>query len=74
MKTILNKALYKIILFTSCLYGYVAHATGPPCSPHCPPPPDVAPIDTSIIVLIFIAVSFGIYIIHNNKLNKKRPI
>lgn len=82
MKTFLNKALYNGSIMLFCLFGYVAHAEdcfdkdGNPimCPPIDPPPPEVAPIDANIIILVFIAVLFGIYIIHNNKLNKKRPI
>lgn len=80
MKTILNKALYKVSILLFCLYGYVAHAdcidgvdeNGNPCSP--PPPEEDLPIDGNITILIFIAVLFGIYIIYKYKLNKKRPI
>jgi hypothetical protein len=76
MKTNLNKALYKIILFTSCLYGYVANAQDP-CPPFpapCDPPGDPLPIGENISILIIATVFFGIYIIYKYKLNKKRPI
>jgi hypothetical protein len=78
MNTNLKKAFFRILFLLFCLYGYVAHAQVPePCGgvgqDPCPPA-DGAPIDTNITILIAIAVLFGIYIIHNNKLNKKRPI
>lgn len=73
MKTILNKTLQKGSILLFCLYGYVAHADDPE-PPIDPPPTEDAPINENILILIFIAVLFGIYIIYNHKLNKKRPI
>jgi hypothetical protein len=73
MKTILNKALYKGSILLFCLYGYVAQAG--PLQPDPPPPPDeFLPIDENITILMLMTVLFGIYIIYNYKLNKKRPI
>ncbi|PJJ10357.1 hypothetical protein CLU83_3765 [Flavobacterium sp. 1] len=80
MKTILNKALYKGSILLFCLYGYIAHAETcydgsgnvVPCDPA--PPTEDTPIDGNITILIIIAVLFGIYIIYNYKINKKRPI
>ena len=81
MNTNLKKAFFKIIFLLFFLYGYVAHAGGP-CPPDDPDPlnpceaapGDNLPINENITILILIAVLFGIYIIYNNKLNKKRPI
>ncbi|WP_281637004.1 hypothetical protein [Flavobacterium marginilacus] len=78
MKIFLNKALYKGSILFFLLYGFVIHADpNVPGDPdYIPPPPDEGdlPIDENITILIFIAVIFGLYIIYNHKLNKKRPI
>jgi len=77
MNTTLKKAFSRIIFLLFYLYGYVAHAA-PPCpggeDPPCSPHPDDASIDGNITILLVITALFGIYIIYNNKLNKKRPV
>jgi hypothetical protein len=75
MKTILNKTLYKASILFFFLFGYAAHALEP-CPPNtdCPPPGDDLPIGENISILIFMTILFGLYIIYNYKLNKKRPI
>ncbi|MDR6844845.1 hypothetical protein [Flavobacterium granuli] len=45
----------------------------PQVSARAPTPGDV-PIDENISILALAAIIFGIYIIYNYKLNKKRPI
>ena len=45
---------------------------GPP-PPGIPPPPGL-PIDGSVLLLLFVAVLFGLYKIYNFKTNKKNPI
>jgi len=72
MKTILSIALYRRIAFLLFFFiGYVAHAQNPPVPI---PPPEGAPIDANLIILLIAALLFGTYIIYNNQLNKKRAI
>ena len=46
--------------------------------PKGPPPPGIPPpglpIDGSVVVLLFIAIFFGLYKINNLKINKKTPL
>ncbi|MBF4470701.1 hypothetical protein [Flavobacterium sp. HJJ] len=70
MKTFLNKIILKGCILFFCLSGHVAHADVP--APE--PPEDPLPINENMTIAVFIAVLFGIYIIYNYKLNKKRPI
>ncbi|PKB16956.1 hypothetical protein [Flavobacterium sp. 5] len=72
MKINSNKAFHKIILFAYCFYGYGAYAEDPEVPDE--PPLEDAPIDGNIMILLVIAVLFGIYVIYKYKLNKKRLI
>jgi hypothetical protein len=77
MKTYLNKAFYRIFFLLFCLYGYVAHADPdvPGDDDYIPPPPiEKAPIDENIILILIVSLLFGIYIIYNHNVTKKRPI
>jgi hypothetical protein len=78
MRTKLNKVIYRVILLASFLYELQVFAQPIPCdndpvtpAPPCPPDDDI-PINENITILLIVAVLFGLYIIYNNKLNKKR--
>ena len=45
---------------------------GPP-PPGIPPPPGL-PIDGSVLLLLFVAIFFGLYKIYNLRINKKTPL
>lgn len=44
---------------------------GPPMPTPPPPPPPGLPIDENTVILMMIALLFGIYIIYNNKIKTK---
>lgn len=75
MKINLNKVFYKIIFLLFCLVGYLANANPPnPMKRGIEPPADDLPINGNLIILFIVAVLFGLYIIYNYNINKKRAI
>lgn len=68
MKIVPSKILCFLILFGATTYG----------APIGPPPPGVPPpglpIDSGIMVLVLVALLYGIYKTNRLKLNKKTPM
>lgn len=57
-----------VLTGTSVFAGRV----GPP-PPGAPPPPGM-PIDSTIFILLIVAIVYGVYKIYDLKLNKKTPM
>jgi hypothetical protein len=80
----------KLVLFTGFLMGTlyaIAGSGGGPPAPNPagksngamdvtppPPPPPGTPIDENLVILLIIALLFGIYIIYKDKLKTKSTI
>jgi hypothetical protein len=72
MKIISSKFLMVFFL----LFNMATVLAGPPPQPPLKGPPikpPVAPIDENLLVLMVVAVSFGIYSIYKYKLKQKTP-
>ena len=66
----------RFFIITICLLGvYDAFAAPhpPPPTGKKPPPPPGLPIDENILIIVMIAVLFGIYIIYNYTIKTKTP-
>ena len=73
MKIIANKLFIIVIYFISIFYAFAGPHPPPPTGKKPPPPPGL-PIDENILILVMIAVLFGIYIIYNYNVKAKTPI
>jgi hypothetical protein len=65
-----NKAINTIALLLVSISGFAAPSPPPP---EIPDPEDL-PIDENLIILLFLALLFGLYKIYKHSLNKKTPI
>jgi len=77
MKAVSSKYFFLLVFLLGTFYAIAGNPAGPPVpSPtgKKPPPPPGLPIDENIIILIIIALLFGIYIIYDNRLKAKTPI
>jgi len=72
MKIIANK-FFMTTLFLLGSFVLFAGPTPPPPNFKKPPPPPGLPIDENILILIIIAILFGIYIIYNHNIKAKTP-
>lgn len=73
MKTIVCRFLIFFITLFSVIDGYAAPSPPMPGAKRPPPPPGL-PIDENILVLLIMAIVFGIYIICKHQLKTKAPI
>jgi hypothetical protein len=82
---VLSDKLFLFIGFLMGTFYAIAGSGGGPPAPNPagksngamdvpPPPPPGTPIDENLIVLMAIAVLFGIYIIYKDRLKTKSPI
>jgi hypothetical protein len=79
MKVVSDKFSLLLVFLLGTMYAFAGNADGPPApSPNGrlpPPPPSVAaPIDENIVILMIMALLFGIYIIYIDALKTKTPI
>jgi hypothetical protein len=72
MKIIANKFFMTALFFLGSIVLF-AGPTPPPPNFKRPPPPPGLPIDDSILILVAIAILFGIYIIYNHNIKTKTP-
>jgi hypothetical protein len=73
MKNIANKLLF----VTICLFGVTIAfaAPNPPAPTHKKPPsPPGLSIDENVLVIVIMAILFGIYMIYRYQLKTKAPI
>ena len=73
MKIIANKLFITVMYFISILNAFAVPHPPPPTGKRPPPPPGL-PIDENILILVMMAVLFGIYIIYNYNAKAKTPI
>lgn len=73
MKIIANKLFIVVIYLLGVSNAFAAPHPPPPTGKKPPPPPGL-PIDENILILLIIAVLFGIYIIYNYHIKTKTPI
>ena len=73
MKIIANKFFIIMIYLLGVSNAFAAPHPPPPTGKKPPPPPGL-PIDENILVLLFVAVLFGMYIIYNHNIKIKTPI
>lgn len=71
MKFIKNK-FFCLILFLLGIMQVMAVPKPPSPTGKIPPPPPGLPIDDGLLLVIFIALTYGVYIIYNNTQNQKR--
>jgi hypothetical protein len=84
MRVLSDKLFLFIGFLMGTLYAIAGSGGGPPAPNPAgksngamdvpPPPPPGTPIDENLIVLMAIAVLFGIYIIYKDRLKTKSPI
>ena len=72
---------FKIVFFSVMIFvlgifnAFAADIVPPsPTARRKPPPPPGLPIDENILILMLVALLFGIYIIYRFKLKQKTPI
>lgn len=76
---VVKRVFFSMILFMLCFFNAVAKNPPPPSSnakmtaPPPPTPPGL-PIDENILILMLVALLFGIYIIYNFKIKQKTPM
>ncbi len=73
MKTIVYRFFVLIIILFGVMDAFAAPSPPAPGAKKPPPPPGL-PIDDHILVLLIMAILFGIYIIYRHQLITKAPI
>ena len=73
MKIIANKFFILTIYLLGVSDAFAAPHPPPPTGKKPPPPPGL-PLDENIIILLMIALLFGIYIIYNHSIKTKTPM
>lgn len=76
MNVVSDKFFLLLAFLLGTLYAFAGNADGPPVpSPtgkhKKPPPPPGLPIDENIMILVVIALLFGMYIIYKHSLKRK---
>lgn len=70
MKIVPNRIFYILLML---LTGVTAFTRNKPPPPGVPPPPGL-PIDGGVVVLLILAIVYGLYRLYQFKLNKKTLI
>jgi hypothetical protein len=73
MKIIANKFFIIMIYLLGIVNTFAAPHPPPPNGKRPPPPPGL-PIDENILIVLFVALLLGIYIIYNHSIKIKTPI
>jgi hypothetical protein len=75
MKVVSDKFFLLLVFLLGTMYAFAGNPDGPPVpSPtgkKKPPPPPGLPIDENIMILVVIALLFGIYIIYKQSVKRK---
>jgi hypothetical protein len=75
MKVVSDKFFLLLVFLLGTMYAFAGNADGPPApSPtgkKKPPPPPGLPIDENIMILVVIAILFGMYIIYKHSVKRK---
>jgi hypothetical protein len=69
MKIAPRKISLSLLVLLTTLSTFAAPPVGPP--PPTPPPPPGLPIDSSIVLLVFVAIVYGFYTLNKFKLQSK---
>ena len=69
MKIASKNLILSLLVGLTTFFTYAAPAGGPP--PPTPPPPPGLPIDSSVLLLVFVAMAYGFYTLRRFKLQSK---
>lgn len=73
MKINLQNFLIVVLILLGPICGLASTTPPSPRRPPPPPPGDRVPIDENLMVLLIVALLFGIYIIYKHRLKQKTP-
>jgi hypothetical protein len=74
MKIFLNKSFNTVILLLFSTSGFAGPTPPAPMAPSGIGDPPPLPIDENLVILVLIALLFGLHTIYRHKLNRKTPI
>jgi hypothetical protein len=71
MRIIVNKFFVILIYLLGMSTAFAGPNPPPPNNGKKPPPPPGLPLDENILILLILAILFGIFILYNHKLKTK---